>query len=146
MAFSNSPQWDRMPEKTRINLIWYLWLVTWIGLLLGLLMPIFYELVVLFSALHACFFLFLLNFRLTAFPVQVRFAYFAWVAAGTYLPYMQILLYITIVGLATNLFLGYCPLARMMYLLPWNRKEPFSFELARRVFCTPPVEGQFKLR
>ena len=57
--------------------------------------------------------------------------------------YMVFLMYITLVGLATNLFLGYCPLARMMYLLPWNRDEAFSAGLLGRVFFSPPVKGQF---
>ena len=30
-----------------------------------------------------------------------------WVAVGTYVPYMTFLMYITLVGLAANLFLGY---------------------------------------
>lgn len=146
MGLSHAPLWDRLPVKTRKKLIWYLWLITWIGLLLGLFNQRFYEIVVLFSAMQACLFLFLFNFRLSVFPVQVRIAYCIWVTVGTYVPSMKILLYITIIGLATNLFMGYCPLARMMYLLPWNRNEPFSIDLVRRVFFTPPVEGQFQPR
>lgn len=146
MGFLSTPLWDRMSAKTRKNLIWYLWLATWISLLLGLFKQSFNEFVVLFSALQACLFLVLFNVGITAFPVQVRIAYVIWVTVGTYVPSMNVLLYITIIGLATNLFMGYCPLARMLYLLPWNRKERFSFDLVRRVFCTPPVEGQFKPR
>ncbi|MDS3862475.1 hypothetical protein RIF25_16895, partial [Thermosynechococcaceae cyanobacterium BACA0444] len=51
---------------------------------------------------------------------------------------------VTTIGLAANLFFNYCPLARMMYLLPWNREEPFSFKLVLRVFLSPPVSGKFK--
>jgi hypothetical protein len=32
----------------------------------------------------------------------------------------------------------------MMYLLPWNREEPLSFNLLKRVILTPPVQGRFK--
>ena len=55
---------------------------------------------------------------------------------------MVILMYITLLGLTTNLFLGYCPLARMMYLMPWNRNEEFSLDLVSRVFLSPPVAGK----
>lgn len=42
------------------------------------------------------------------------------------------------------LFFRYCPLARMLYLLPWNRQEDFSVEFVARVFLSPPVEGRFR--
>jgi len=138
--------WDRIPQDIRKRLVWLLWFVTWVGLLAGLFERIFYEYVVVFSAAHALLVLFLFRFRVAAFPVQVRIAYFAWVAVGTYAPYMVILMYITTVGLATNLFVSYCPLARMMYLLPWNREDPFSLKLVASVFLSPPVAGKFKLR
>ena len=135
--------WGRMPENKRKRFVWGMWFITWIGLLAGLFDRVFYEYVVVFSAVHALLVLFLLRFRISAFPALVRVAYFAWVVIGTYAPYMVILMYITTVGLATNLFVGYCPLARTMYLFPWNREESFSLELIVRVFFSPPVVGQF---
>ena len=134
-----------MPRHIRQRLVWALWLITWLGLLAGLLNRVFYEYVVLFSVLHAMLFMLLLGFQIKAFPVQVRIAYLIWVAVGTYVPYMVILMYITTIGLASNLFLGYCPLARTMYLLPWNREDSFSLELFKRVIMTSPTSGQFKL-
>lgn len=134
-----------MPRQPRKYLVWGMWFITWLGLLAGLLDRVFYEYVVLFSAIHALLFIILVNFRIKEFPAQIRVAYFIWVAIGTYVPYMTILMYITTVGLATNLFLGYCPLARLMYLLlPINREEPFSLDLALRVFLSPPTPGKFK--
>lgn len=135
---------ERMPGHMRRYLVWGLWFITWLGLLAGLFQRVYYEYVVLFTAIHALLFLVLVNFRVKQFPAQVRIAYLIWVAVGTYVPYMTILMYITTVGLATNLFLGYCPLARMMYLLPINREEPFSLELVLRVFLSPPTRGRFK--
>lgn len=145
MPYSVIP-WERIPQRTRRLVIKGLWFITWLLLLAGLYDRVFYEYVVVFSLLHAVLFFILLGFRVQAFPVQVRIAYLAWVAVGTYAPYMVILLYITMIGLATNLFLGYCPLARIMYLMPWNREEPFSLELLKRVFLAAPVSGQFKLK
>lgn len=135
---------ERMPRQSRRYLVWGIWFITWLGLLAGLHDRVYYEYVVLFSAIHALLFMVLLNFRVKEFPAQIRIAYLIWVVVGTYAPYMTILMYITTIGLATNLFLGYCPLARMVYLLPINREEPFSLELVTKVFFSPPTRGQFK--
>jgi len=136
--------WDSVPAKNRKRLVWVLWFVTWLGLIAGLFDRTYFEYVVFFSAAHAILFLILTNFRVMAFPVQLRISYLVWVAVGTYVPYLVILMYITTIGLASNLFLNYCPLARMMYLLPWNREEPLTYSLIERVILTPPVSGQFK--
>ncbi|MBE9001389.1 DMT family transporter [Nostoc sp. LEGE 12447] len=127
----------------RQRLVWSLWLMTWLGLLAGLISRQWYEGVVWFSAVHALLFIYLERFNLTAFPVQVRLAYVAWVAIGTYIPYMHWLMWITTVALATNLFMSYCPLARLLSLLPLNRSEPLSFNLVSRVFLSPPMKGRF---
>jgi hypothetical protein len=120
-----------------------LWLVTWLGLLAGLVSRQWYEVVVWFSVIHALIFIYLERFNLTAFPVQVRLAYVAWVAIGSYVPYMGLLMGIATLGLAANLFVGYCPLARMLSLLPINRSEPLSCNLVKRVFLSPPMQGRF---
>ncbi|MCG6871851.1 MAG: hypothetical protein LJE84_06130 [Gammaproteobacteria bacterium] len=135
--------WDRIPQPIRKKMIWTLWFITWIGLVVGLFVPVYFEYVVFFSAAHALLALFLTRFQVELFPVQIRIAFFLWVAIGTYVPYMWWMLYIPMVGVASNLFVGYCPLARMMYLFPWNREEKFSLELVWRVFLSPPVVGQF---
>lgn len=127
----------------RRKVVWRLWFITWLGVLAGLFFRQGNEFVVWFSVVHALFFIYLERFNLIAFPVQVRIAYVAWVAIGTYVPYMTWLMWITTIGLATNLFVGYCPLARMLSLLPFNRSEPFSFDLVKRVFLSPPVKGLF---
>ena len=135
--------WDTLSPNDRKKLIWILWFITWVGLVAGLFNRVFYEYVVVFSFVHAILFVLLFRFQVSPFPVQVRIAYFVWVAVGTYVPHLVILMYITTVGLATNLFLNYCPLARMMYLFPWNRRESFSLKLFVRVFFSPPVQGRF---
>ena len=136
--------WDRMSQRARKYLVWSLWFITWLGLIAGVGNEVYFEYVVIFSAFHAVVFFVLFRFSVRPFPVQVRIGYLVWVAVGTYVPYMVILMYITFVGLTTNLFLGYCPLARMMYLLPWNRDEKFSLDLLRRVFISAPVPGKFQ--
>ena len=143
-ATPSESSWGKMSDQTRRTVVWTLWFVTWIGLLAGLVDRKAYEFVVLFSVAHAFLFLVLHSFRVAAFPVQVRIAYVLWVLIGTYIPYMVFFMYITTVGLVGNLFFKYCPLARMLYLLPWNREETFSFNLLTRAFLTPPVEGRFR--
>ena len=136
--------WDQIPQRVRKKLIWGLWFITWVGLIAGIGDQAYFKYVVAFSALHAVAFFVLFGFSVRPFPVQVRIGYLVWVAIGTYVPHMVILMYVTLVGLGTNLFLGYCPLARMMYLLPWNRDETLSLDLARRVFFSAPVAGKFQ--
>jgi hypothetical protein len=144
LAPKETTLWDRAPTRVRKPLMWILWFVTWLGLVGGLFDRVFWEQVVIFSALHAILFWVLNGFGFRPFPVQVRIAYLVWVAAGTYVPHLEILMYITLAGLATNIFLGYCPLARMMYLLPWNNTESFSLGLVHRVFFSPPSTGKFE--
>lgn len=143
MTNATDPPWQHLAASTRKRLIWWFWLITWLLLLGGLFDRSFYSWVVIFSALHALVFLRLFRFRIDPFPVQVRLAYLLWVFAGTYVPGMLVLMYITTVGLAANLFLNYCPLARLMILMPWNRTEPLSPSLLKRVFLSPPSAGRF---
>jgi hypothetical protein len=133
-----------MSARNKKWAIWSLWFITWMGLIGGVFDRVMFEYVVIFSGAHMLLFLGLFRYSIRPFPVQVRIAYFIWVVVGTYVPYMTILMYITLVGLGTNLFLGYCPLARMMYLMPWNHDSKFSAELIRRVILSPPVPGKFE--
>lgn len=137
--------WDQISIKNKAQLVWYIWFVTWLGLLGGIFLNNTYnEYVVNWSALHTLLFLILFSFRVKEFPVQLRIAYVIWVYVGTYVYGCGVLMYITTVGLAANLFFNYCPLARMLYLLPWNRKESnLTGELIYRVFFSPPVKGRF---
>ncbi len=59
------------------------------------------------------------------FPVQVRVAYLLMLFAGA-VPYMAWLQGVQLVGTTAMITLGYCPLARMLMLAPWNRTQPFS--------------------
>jgi len=39
------------------------------------------------------------------------------------------------------LIFGYCTMARLVSLFPWNRTEAFSGRLLVRTFFSPPVRG-----
>ncbi len=140
-----STAWQRMPSGRRRSLIWTLWFTTWVLLIGGLWNSDLYVAVVAFSAVHFTFVWFMNGFHIAPFAVQVRFAYVVWVALGTYVPALYLLLPITMVGLVGNLFFRYCPLARLMYLLPWNRSHGLSARTLVRVFVSPGVDGRFRL-
>jgi hypothetical protein len=77
---------------------------------------------------------------LRAFPVQVRAAYLALLVVGL-VPPLGFIHWVQLAGTWAMVLVGYCPLARALSLLPWNRRQPFSAALARRAFLSPPVRG-----
>jgi hypothetical protein len=77
---------------------------------------------------------------LRAFPVQVRAAYLALLVGGL-LPLLGFIHWVQLVGTWAMVLVGYCPLARALSLLPWNRRQPLSIALVRRTFLSAPVRG-----
>ena len=143
---STNLSWDRIDTETRSSLVWWIWALTWLGLVIGYVDRRGWNFVVEFSAIHALLFLALFEGQFTAFPVQVRIAYFLWVACGTFLPSpCEVLMHITLIGLFANITVGYCPLARMMSLLPWNRTVPLTWDLIYRTIVSPPTKGKFQV-
>jgi hypothetical protein len=76
----------------------------------------------------------------TSFPAQVRVAYLAILIAGG-VPGLGVLHWIQLFGTTAMVTVGYCPLARCLSLLPWNRRGPLDLAALRRAFLTPPVRG-----
>ncbi len=75
------------------------------------------------------------------YPVQVRIAYLLWLSAGA-IPGMQWMHWVQLLGTAAMATVGYCPLLRMLSLLPLNRTEPLTMALAwRALFVDPPAGG-----
>lgn len=75
-----------------------------------------------------------------AFPVQVRFWYLLLLLVALPQP-MQILYWLPAIGTWAREIFGYCTMARMVSLLPWNRNEPFSSGLLKKTFLSRPVRG-----
>jgi len=75
-----------------------------------------------------------------AFPVQVRFWYLMLLLVS-FPEMMQWLYWIPCIGTWAQIIFGYCAMARMVSLLPWNRKEDFTLKLVKRTFLSPPVRG-----
>lgn len=78
--------------------------------------------------------------RVTAFPLQVRFAYLLLLLVALP-PSLQWLYWVPLIGTWAQVLFGYCTMARMLSLLPWNREEKFSVELVKRTFLSAPVRG-----
>lgn len=75
-----------------------------------------------------------------SFPVQVRAAYLLILLAGTWPP-LRALHPLQLAGTVALIVFDYCPLARMLSLLPWNRRHPFTLSLLRTTFLSPPVRN-----
>jgi hypothetical protein len=78
--------------------------------------------------------------RIAAFPVQVRLGYLLLLVLGMYPP-LSFIHWIQLAGTTAVVTVGYCPLARIMVLMPWNRSRPLSVALAWNTLISPPVAG-----
>ena len=67
----------------------------------------------------------------------------AGVFLGTHFEGFSVLMPMMTLGLLANLMFGYCPLSRLLYLLPLNRTLPISWGLLVRVVVQPPQTGRF---
>ncbi len=77
---------------------------------------------------------------LVAFPIQVRLAYLLLLLIA--LPEnLQWIYWIPTIGTWAQVLFGYCAMARLVSLLPWNRKQPLSFALLEQTFLSAPVRG-----
>lgn len=77
---------------------------------------------------------------LITFPVQVRIAFLIFLTVGL-IPALNFIYWIPAFGLAAVILTGYCFLARVLSLLPWNRREAISWKLLKRTFFSKPVKG-----
>ena len=73
----------------------------------------------------------------TTFPVQLRIAYLALLIV-CYVPSLRWLYWLPTVGTFALVIFGYCLMARVLSLLPWNSKEPYSIDRLRRTFLSAP--------
>jgi hypothetical protein len=72
--------------------------------------------------------------------VQVRVVFLVLLSIGL-LPGLWALHLLQFVGTSALLVADYCLLARLLAALPWNRTEPFSVDLLRRLLLAPPGPG-----
>ena len=75
-----------------------------------------------------------------AFPVQVRFWYLLLLIVS-FPGVMQWLYWVPCIGTWAQIIFGYCAMARLVSLLPWNRREVFTLKLIMSTFLSRPVRG-----
>jgi hypothetical protein len=116
---------------------WWVWLVTACVLLIGLMgMPeAFLAALLLLIAQSVLFFARECAFK--AFPVQLRLAY-TLLLLICFFPPIRWLFWLPAVGTFALVIFGYCLMARMLSLLPWNRTETITADLLRRTFLSRP--------
>lgn len=120
--------------------IWFYWFVTDISLAMGLMLwpELLYVtmLVVLLHGVH----LYKISPYVFSFPIQVRLVYLGLLILGQ-LPYCSWIHWVQLVGTTVLLSLDYCPLARMLSLMPWNRSRVLSWKFVRAAIVSRPVNG-----
>lgn len=122
---------------------WWYWLVT-AGLLtygvsgntMGFVLAIG---LTVFQLIHYM----ILERGITAFPVQVRFWYLMLLVVALPEP-MQLIYWIPAIGTWAQILFGYCTMARLVSLFPWNRSGPFSYALLKKTFFSLPVRGSIQ--
>jgi len=125
-----------MPEEPT----WWVWLVTAALLAFGLAgRPFAFLAAIILSVAQSIVFV-LRERSLISFPVQIRVAY-TLLLLVCYIPVMRWLYVLPTAGTFVLVLVGYCPMARILSLLPWNRTAPITLDLVRRTFLSPPVVG-----
>jgi len=79
----------------------------------------------------------------TSFPVQVRFWYLMLLVVAWIDP-TQWLYWIPTIGTWAQIIFGYCTMARLVSLFPWNRQGSFTSDLLLQTFFSRPVKGSVK--
>jgi hypothetical protein len=117
---------------------WWAWLAIVVLLTIGLSGPTDAFLVAWGISLAQTTGIFFRERELQAFPVQLRLAYTILLSICL-LPGMHWLFWLPTLGTWALVIFGYCLLARVLSLLPWNRQEPLSVDLLHRTFFSRPT-------
>jgi len=77
---------------------------------------------------------------LHTFPVQIRLGYLSVLLMA--LPDgFQWVLWVPAIGTLIRVLIGYCLMARILMLLPFNREKPLTLRFIKEAFFTPPMRG-----
>lgn len=74
------------------------------------------------------------------FPTQLRVAVAIWLALGL-APMLFVMYWMLAVGTTARVLTGYCAMARLLLLLPWNRSVPLTWQRIRIIAFHPPIES-----
>ena len=120
------------------HLSWWIWLITACSLTMGLSgMHSGFLFALVLSVLQTLFF-YVREGRLAAFPVQLRAAY-TLLLVICFFSNGHLLFWLPTIGTFALNFFGYCLMARVLALMPWNRVEPITSDLLIRTFFSRPV-------
>lgn len=116
---------------------WWLWFIIASSLLVGLLVsPIGLWLALTLSAIQALAFV-IKERSLSSFPVQLRIAYLLILLLCS-IPALHILFWVPTIGTYALCFFGYCLLARILSLIPWNRTYSLTMQEVIATFTVAP--------
>lgn len=120
---------------------WWTWAVITVLLLWGLFTGDMWarQAAMGIAAAQAAFYL-LRHRSLRHFPTQLRVAYALWMAAS-FVPELFILYWIQSAGSTALVLTGYCPLARVLLVFPWNREVPLTWRRLATIVFHPPIHG-----
>lgn len=119
---------------------WWYWVVTSICLWLTMTVyPEAYQWTVVIAVIQLLHFS-LLEGSATHFSVQIRWGFLIYLLIA--LPEnLQWILWLPAFGTLARVLFGYCLMARLLMLLPFNRKVKLTWQFVREAFLTPPVRG-----
>jgi hypothetical protein len=123
---------------------WWYWLVTGVLLTVAIVgVPIGFDLAIslaiALSVIQIVHY-YLREGLLTAFPVQLRIAVFLLLLLTKFDP-SGLVVWVPLTGAAARVLFGYCMMARIISLLPWNRGGAFSVALLGQTFLSAPKRG-----
>ena len=125
------------------DIAWWYWLVTASFLTYGMTgHPAGYLAAIALTVIHLVHYI-SREGNVTAFPVQVRYWYLLLIVISFYEP-LRVIYWVPTIGTWAQVIFGYCTMARLVSLLPWNRDESFSFKLVGKTFFSRPVRGSVK--
>ena len=126
--------------KYTSKLVWRYWAIT-VALLVGVLAGVDACLpaVIALNTVQVMHFIYREK-SITAFPVLVRMVYLGMIFVAQ-APYMAWVYWWLVIGTTAMVTFGYCFLARLLSLLPGINKEPYSLQLLKKTFLTPPQKG-----
>jgi hypothetical protein len=74
---------------------------------------------------------------LRPFRVQIRLGFLGVGALGL-VPGWAAILWLPLLGTSAQVLFGYCPMARFLQLMPWNRAEPLTWASVAAAITHPP--------
>lgn len=119
---------------------WWYWLASTTCLWLAVTAyPAAYDVALLIGVVQLAHFRFAEG-GIAKFPVQIRLGYlsFLMLAMPEGLHWLQ---WVPAIGTLARVLTGYCIMARMLMMLPFNREVRLSWAFIKEAFLTPPVRG-----